>query len=222
MDFVSLSKTVLFQGISPEETEKILPCLHAAEKHYEKGELLLHAGSATRHIGVVLAGGVNIEMDDVWGNKNILSHVFPWQIFAEAYACLPREPLIVNAAADEDCHVLWLDAQQIFSPCACPCGHHSRLIANLVGAIARKNLELSQRIQYTSSKSIRGRLLAYLSAQSVRQNADAFTIPFNRQQLADYLSVDRSALSNELGKMREEGLLEFSKNRFVLKDVSQR
>lgn len=217
MDYSFLSKTVLFQGTSPDEIKAMLGCLGAVKKKYEKGSFIFYSGDVIETIGVVLSGGVNIENNDLWGHRTILSHIGPGQIFAETYACIPGEPLMVDAAADEPTEVLLLNIGRILNTCPSSCAHHHKLIRNLLAVTAQKNLNLSRRILHTAPKSIRSRLTAYLSFQAARQGSAEFTIPFNRQQLADYLNVDRSALSSELSKMQREGLLAVSKNRFKLK-----
>lgn len=217
MNFQFLSKTLLFRGTTETEAEAMLQCMGSHTKRYGKDETVCRAGETVECMGLVLTGGVNIENDDVWGNRSILSHVGPGQIFAETYACVPGEALMVNVRASEKTEVLFLNAARLLSTCPNACEHHGKLIKNLLQISARKNLELSRRILYTSSKSIRGRLLSYFSQQAMR-NGLRFTIPFNRQQLADYLGVDRSALSNELSKMRREGILEYDKNTFDLRE----
>lgn len=209
MDFIFLSKTVLFLGIQPAEIEGMMDALGTRRKTYQKGQYIYHAGEMIRSMGIVLSGGVNIENNNLWGSKDILNHISPGQIFAETYACIPDEPMMVSAVADAPSEILFLEAEKLVD---------SRVVRNLLAATAQKNLNLSRRIMHTSAKTIRGRLLSYLSFQAARQGDCEVTIPFNRQQLADYLSVDRSALSNELGKMRREGLLEFHKNHFILYD----
>lgn len=213
MDYQFLSRTALFQGSEPDKVKEMMKCFYAREKHYRKGEIVLYMGDLVKDLGLVLSGSVTIERDDLLGNRSIFGHAGPGQIFAETYACVPEEPLMVNVVADEDTSILFLDIGRVLTTCT----HHSMLIQNLLLASARKNLGLSERIMHTSPKSIRGRLLSYFSAQAARQGSVNFSIPFNRQQLADYLEVDRSALSAELGKMKKEGLLDFWKNQFVLK-----
>lgn len=217
MDFAFLSRTPLLNGIPAEELERLLDCLQAVRRSYKKGAVICRMGDAVQSIGLLLHGSVTIESDDVWGGKSILDHIGAGQVFAETYACLPDEPLMVSVAAAEPCEILFLRADRILSPCPAACRCHARLIRNLLTVSAQKNLALSRRIFHTSAKTIRGRLLAYLSFQAIRENSACFSIPFNRQQLADYLSVDRSALSKEMGKMRDEGLISFSKNCFELK-----
>ena len=216
MNFPFLCTTPLFQGTTPEEAETMLECMGAYTRRYGRQETVCHAGETVRSLGLVLSGGVNIEADDAWGNRSILSHVEAGQIFAETYACTPGEPMMVNAEAAEDSQVLFLNVSRILRTCSRSCEHHSRLIRNLLALSARKNLNLSRKIFYTASKSVRGRLLAYLSDQAVRNGSRSFTIPFNRQQLADYLNVDRSALSKEIGRLQREGALKTKKNWFEM------
>ena len=207
MDFLFLSQTALFRGCSPRETADMLQCLRAERRVYEKDRVICHAGDTVEALGLVLSGGVN---------KSILSHVGAGRIFAETYACLPGEPLMVDAVAAQRTEVLFLNTARLLRTCPSACAHHAALIRNLLAVTSQKNLALSRRIFHTSPKTIRGRLLSYLSAQALRENSRSFAIPFDRQQLADYLGVDRSALSAELGRMRAEGLIRFRKNEFEL------
>lgn len=213
MDIQFLAATPLFRGASPEEIQLLLSALDAKFSHFSRGDIILQAGSRTRRLWVVLSGGVTIENHDAWGNRSILGHAAPGEVFAETYACLPRQPLLVSAAAAGDTQLLSLDLSGLFER---RCPHSDILLGNLLTITAGKNLALSRRIFYTSSKTIRGRLLSYLSDQATLQGTRTFTIPFDRQQLADYLGVDRSALSNELSKLRREGVLTAHKNHFSL------
>ena len=201
-DYSILGRSPLFRGIPAGDFGVLLEHLKAETRSYKKGDLICHAGEHTNALGIVLTGSVTIESDDIFGNRSVLDKVGPGQVFAETYACVPNDPMLVNVAAAENCR------------------HHGKLIENLLLVSAQKNLSLSRRIFHTAPKTIRGRLISYLSFQAIRENSDSFTIPFNRQQLADYLSVDRSALSKEMGKMRDEGILNFSKNHFELKRTS--
>lgn len=216
MDYNFLAGTLLFHQIRPDEIPAMLDCLGADTKQYEKKEVIFHAGDVISAMGMVLFGSVSIENDDLWGNKSILDQIGPGSVFAETYACIPNEPLMVSAIAAEPSRILFLDVSRLMNTCTNVCGCHSRLIQNLLLVSAQKNLNLSRRMFHMSSKTIRGRLLSYLSFQAARQGSHAFSIPFNRQQLADYLGVDRSALSNELGKMQRDGILRTEKNRFWL------
>ena len=212
-----LTTTPLFRGATEAEAKEMLPCLGAYEKQYAKGDTIYHAGECVENMGMVLSGSVLIELSDLWGNTTVLGRVEAGQLFAETYACLPGEPLMVSVKANEKCGVLFLNAARLLTPCQSSCAHHAKLIQNLLQISAQKNLALSRRSVHTTPKSIRGRLLSYLSQQAKQRGSHQFTIPFNRQQLADYLGVDRSALSNELSKMRCDGILTYEKNSFLLK-----
>ena len=216
MDYHFLSKTILFRGTSPEEVRTMLDCLSAENKQFQRGSVIYHAGDVIHSIGLVLSGSVSIENDDVWGNKSILDKVGPGHVFAETYACVPGEPLMISVVAAEPVEILFLDMSRVLHICSNACDFHSKLIRNLLAISSQKNLNLSRRIFHTSSKSIRGRLLSYLSFQATQHGSRDFEIPFNRQQLADYLSVDRSAMSNELSKMQRDGLLRLERNHFSL------
>lgn len=216
MDTAALCKTALFRGSSPEEVEAMLACLGAERRQYAKGEMVCRVGDVISSMGVVLRGSLLIQTDDLWGNTAVLDRVGLGQIFGEAYACALGEPLMVDVVATDGSEVLFLNVERVLNVCSNVCGHHNRLVRNLLSISAQKNLALSRKIFHTSSKTIRGRLLSYLSDQAVRSGSSTFTIPFNRQQLADYLNVDRSAMSNELGKMQRDNLLRVEKNRFQL------
>lgn len=220
MDYEFLLHTPLFTGLSSAELPLALDGLNAHSQHFARGAVVFRAGEPASSMGLVLAGRIQIENDDLWGNKSVLDSIGPGLVFAETYACLPGEPLMVSAVAAEPSEILFLDIHGIIKPDS-PCPHRGKLLQNLLSITSQKNLNLSRRIFHTSSKTIRGRLLSYLSFQAVRCGGRTFSIPFNRQQLADYLSVDRSALSNELSKMQREGLLQVERNHFTLKqDVS--
>ena len=220
MDPLFLSKTVLFRGSTPEEVRAILGCLSPLQKGFDRGSTIYHTGDVVTAIGLVLSGSVYIENNDVWGNKSILDQAGPGQVFAETYACVPGEPLMISVVAAEPTEILFLDVGKILHVCSNACSFHGNLIRNLLLISSQKNLNLSRRIFHTSSKTIRGRLLSYLSFQATFHGSREFDIPFNRQQLADYLSVDRSAMSNELSKMQRDGLLRVKRNHFSLLGMS--
>lgn len=213
-----LSRSPLFLQTEESGREEMLACLGARRKSYEKEEMIYRIGDTASSLGVVLAGSVLILNDDPWGNRRILDRVGPGQIFAETYACVPGTRLLVDVMTAEKTEVLFLNVGKMLTQCPNSCGHHAQLIRNLLALSAQKNLQLSRRMFHTSPKTIRGRLLAYLSDQAIKNESSSFDLPFNRQQLADYLGVDRSALSAELGKMRKEGILEFRKNHFQLQE----
>lgn len=218
---MELSKIVLFQGISEEEAQQMMQCLQACRKSFQKGEVICRAGDRVSGVGAVLKGSVLIERDDIWGRRTLLDRVEAGQIFAETYACIPGERLMVNAVAEEETQILFVNVERMMRRCPNSCPHHERLIRNLLEICARKNLLLSRRILHTSPKTIRERLLSYFSWMAETKESREFALPFNRQQLADYLNVDRSALSNELSKMQKDGLLTVKKSRIILQDSSR-
>ena len=183
---------------------------------YGKGEVIFGAGSVVTDIGLVLSGSVRIEFTDLWGNKSILGFIPAGGVFAESYACIPDEPMMVDAVANEECSIMFISVPRLFMPCP-TCKNQNRLIQNLVVISAGKNLQLSRRSMHTSPKTIRGRLFSYFSQMVSAQGSNKIIIPFDRQQLADYLNLDRSALSKELAKMRKDGLIAYHKNIFEIK-----
>ena len=213
---INLGNTPLFRGMTVPDIEEMLCCLRAAERTYKKGAVILPEGMPTEQLGVVLSSRVIIEMGDVWGNNSVLSSIGPGGVFAEAYACVPGEPLMVNVTAAEDTRALLLNIRRVLEPCANVCPRHVRLVRNLLTLCSEKNLQLSRRVLHTGPKSIRKRLLSYFSECIKRTGSYSFDIPYNRQQLADFLSVNRSAMSAELSKMQREGLLRAERSDFTL------
>ena len=210
----------LFSGMTDDEILSILDCMNGTVKRYQKDAVILRSGDIVHNVGIVLSGNVHIVKEDFWENDNILTCLGNGQIFAEAYACLGTERLEINVIAKERTDVLFINVNKIMNVCTSACEFHSVLIRNLLWSLAEKNLVLTKRIEHTSKRSIREKLLSYLSEQSKKARSPEFEIPFNRQQLADYLSVDRSAISNELSKLRNEGLIDFEKNKFKLNELS--
>ena len=209
----------LFQGLSAEEWAALEQSGCLRTKSYPRHAVIFHAGEQVHALGVVLRGTVHIENLDLWGSKSILSSISAGQAFAETYAFC-GEALMVDAVAAEHCEILFLHTAALTDARIEP-ALQDKLLRRLLAVSMRKNLSLSQRIFCTTLKTVRGRLLTYFSAQAARCGRMAFEVPFNRQQMADYLNLDRSALSKELCKMRDEGLLEFDKNRFVLKQLPE-
>lgn len=216
MNYFFIADTILFQGMSPAETEQMLTCLSAKTKKFEKNQAICRIGDRISAMGLVLSGAANIIRHDVWGNQAILDHVQRGQVFGETYACLREEPMMVDVIASEKTEILFLAVNRVMETCSSNCSFHSRLIRNLIYTLAKRNLALSSKMDHITPRTIRDRVLSYLSAQSVRQGSYTFEIPFNRQQLADYLSVDRSALSAELSRLQKEQRISFQKNKFTL------
>ena len=191
----------------------MLPCLGASPRRFARGERILRAGEPTRYMGLVLTGSVLIEHTDMQGAVTLLGRAEPGDLFAEAYACLGGEPLEVAVLAAADAEVLFLNSVQALS-CARPGA--AEFTRNLLTILAGRNLTLTRKIGHMARRTTRDKLLSYLSAQAMQAGGPEFDIPLDRQQLADYLAVDRSAMSTALGKLRDEGVLTFQKNHFHL------
>ncbi len=217
MDIAFLGKTMIFKGMNENEIKEALSALRAAEKGYKKGSVIMHAGSVTDRMGLVLEGSVTIESNDIWGNRTILSHVGRGQFFAETYALLKNEAMMVDAVANENCRILFLRTGSLYEQDHADEIWRNKLTSNILAISLQKNLLLSARSFHTSPKTIRGRIMAYLNTVSLKKNSKDFDIPFDRQQLADYLNVERTALSKELGKMRDDGIISFRKNHFAIR-----
>lgn len=211
-----LKQTKLFSGVGDDEISSMLSCLGASLRVYKKGEFVLKQGERLSEIMVLAEGNLHIQSDDYWGNRSILGEICAGEMFGEAYAAPESGALLNDVAAVTDSAVVCFDVKRILTSCSSACRFHTIVVQNLFFAISEKNRKLVQKLGVLSKRSTREKLISYLSEQSKKQNSASFSIPFNRQQLADFLSVDRSAMSNELCKMRDEGLIRFEKNRFVL------
>ena len=217
-DYLSVIRSSqLFSGVSEEEVIAMLSCLKAERKDFPKDAFLLRAGDTAESIGLVLSGSVLVIQEDIWGNRNILSKAGLGQTFAAAYACAIGSRLNVSVIAETPVTVMFLNVKRILNVCPSACSHHSRIIRNLLGELAEKNLRLNEKLTHMGQRTTRSKIMSYLSAEAQRLGKYEFDVPFSRQQLADYLGVERSGLSLELGKMRSEGLLDFRKSHFVLK-----
>ncbi|MBQ8497951.1 MAG: Crp/Fnr family transcriptional regulator [Clostridia bacterium] len=211
-----LKRTQLFAGVSEDEIALMLSCLDARMHTYKKGEYVFHQGEHLHHITVLVEGELHIQRDDYWGNRAIVNRIAVGEMFGEAYIAPQSGALLNDVVAIEDSTVIFFDVKRIITVCSSACRFHSMVVQNLFFAISEKNKKLLQKLGHISKRTTREKLISYLSEEAKRNNSASFVIPFNRQQLADFLSVDRSAMSNELCKMRDEGLLEFEKNAFKL------
>ncbi len=217
-EFFSVIRSApLFSGISEEELTAMLACLGAEKKDFPREAFVLRTGDTVEAIGLVLAGTGLIVQEDIWGNRNILSKAGPGQTFAAAYACAPGSRLNVSVLAETPVTVLFLNVKRILNVCPSACAHHSRVIRNLLGELAGKNLRLGEKLTYMGQRTTRAKIMSYLSAEAQRLGIYEFDIPYSRQQLADYLGVERSGLSLELGRLKKDGVLDYHKSHFVLR-----
>ena len=214
--FDILRECPLFDRIGDESLKEMLGCFNAKERSYKKGDAVFAEGDKAKYLGIVLEGSVQLVRVDSYGNRSILANIEPPQLFGEAFACAGLKSLPVDAVAAADTKILLLDAQRIARPCgnACPC--HGQTILNLLHIVAKKNLVLHQKIEITSKRSTREKLMTYLLLQAKNAKSHTFTVPYDRQELADYLEVDRSGLSAEISKLRNEKVLECRRSTFTL------
>lgn len=211
-----LMRTRLFAGVKEEELLPMLSCLGAQLCTVQKGEYVLRQGERLDKIAVLAAGVLHIQRDDYWGNRSILSELTPGEVFGEGYLAPESGALLNDVVAVEDSDVIFFPVERITTTCSSACPFHTAVVHNLFFVLSEKNRKLVQKLGHMSRRTTREKLISYLSEEAKKYGSASFSIPFNRQQLADYLSVDRSAMSNELCKMRNEGLLKFEKNRFEL------
>lgn len=211
-----LKRTKLFSGVGEEDIASLLSCLGARKKEYKKGEYILREGEHISDIFILVEGKIHIQKDDYWGNRSILSVISVGEMFGEGYAAPESGALLNDVVAVEASSVIFFDVKRILTTCSSACRFHNMIVQNMFFAISDKNRKLVQKLGHMSGRTTRAKLISYLSEEAKRQGSSAFTVPFNRQQLADYLCVDRSAMSNELCKMRDEGMIIFEKSRFEL------
>jgi len=207
-------KSMLFDRIDAMDRKSLLSCLGAKRVKKTAGELLWSAGDKVTSIGMIVSGRLQIIREDVAGNRAIIAELNAGELFGESFVCAGEGESPVSVEAVTECEVIFIPLQRILTPCTAACDFHSRLIANLLKIISQKNMLLNQKIDILSRRNLRDKLMAYFMLQIEDLKKNEFEIPFSRSGLADYLCVDRSAMSRELGKMRDEGILEFHKNRF--------
>lgn len=211
-----LKKTQMFAGVGEDEISEMLSCLDARLYNYKRGEYVLRQGEHLRDVLVLVEGELHIQNDDYWGNRSILGRISVGDMFGEAYLAPESGGILNDVIAVEDSAVIFFDVKRVLTSCSSACRFHAAVVQNMFFAISEKNRKLVQKLGHMSRRSTREKLISYLSGEAKKNNSSCFSIPFNRQQLADFLSVDRSAMSNELCKMRNAGLLEFDRNTFRL------
>ena len=211
-----LLRCPLFAGVAPEELAAMLFCMSPRIVACGKGEYLFSEGDPARQMGVMLSGSAQIIQEDYHGDRSIVGDLQPGQLFGETFALAQVPALPVSVVCTEPGRVMLLDCRRIVTTCSTACSHHQRIITNLLQATAQKNLHLHRKLTILSRRTTREKLMAYLSDQARMHRSREFTVPFNRQALADYLGVERSALSAEIGKLRDLGVLESTKSHFKL------
>ena len=216
--FDILKKSPLFFGLSDQEIESMLQCLRGKQAAYKKNESVFLAGSPAGEIGVVLEGRVEVSRSDLFGNRAMLAKLSPGELFGEAFACAGVDTLPVDVVSADQSILLLINYRRILSVCPSACTFHSRFGENMLKILARKNLYLNGKIEVLSARTIRDKLTAYLNAQALKESSRCVTLPFNRQELADYLSVDRSAMSREISAMQRDGLIRVSGRQFWIQD----
>lgn len=218
--FDMLLANPLFDGIDKEELSSLLNCLAAKVVSFSKGDPVFLEGDRAGMIGFVLAGSVQIVRDDFYGNRSFLHLAETGELFGEAFACANMDTMPVSGYAAQDCQIIWLECNKMLTVCTNACGFHQAIVKNLLRVVAQNNLLLSRKIQFMSQKTTREKLLAYLLDQAKQKQSSEFTIPMDRQTLADFLGVERSAMSAELSKLRTAGVLESKGSWFRLIDIA--
>lgn len=214
--FEILNNCPLFEGIEEKNLIKMLSCLGARVEFFDKKCTIMAEGSPAKYIGIVLSGSAQIIQVDYYGNRSILSQVEATEVFGEAFACTEMKSIPISVIANEPCEVMLIECSHFLHVCSNHCQFHQQLIYNLMKDLAAKTIIFHQKIDIISKRSTREKLLIFLMLQSKKAGSNSFDIPFNRQELADYLEVDRSGLSAEIGKLRKEGILNSNKKHFEL------
>jgi CRP-like cAMP-binding protein len=215
-NFEIMRNCPLFQGIDDESLSRMLTCLGAKREKFEKRNDILSEGVRAKDIGIMISGEAQEVRLDYFGNRSIISEISSSEVFGEDFACAEAGELPFSVVATEPCEVMFIDCAHILHTCHNNCGFHQQLIYNLMKILASKTLKFHERIEITSHRTTREKLLAYLDIESKKQGKRSFEIPFDRQELADYLEVERSGLSAEISKLRSEGIIKSEKNRFTL------
>lgn len=211
-----LKNCPLFAGIAEDDLMRMLVCLGATVEAFDKKFTVIAEGNPARYIGIVLSGSVQIARVDYYGNRSILAEAGASEVFGEAFACAETESIPVTVTAIEPCEIMLIDCSHILHTCQNNCGFHQQLIFNLMKDLATKTILFHQKIEITSKRSTREKLMTYLMLCAKKAGSSSFEIPFDRQELADYLEVERSGLSAEIGKLKKEGIIDCEKNRFEL------
>ena len=214
--FEILRKCPLFNEIPDEGLLRILTCLGAKVEHFDKKYTIIAEGNPAKYIGIMLSGSAQIVQVDYFGNRSIIGEIRASNLFCEAFACAEVDAVPVSVVANEPCEVMLVNCAHVLHTCKTNCEFHQRMIFNLMKDLAIKTLDFHKKIEITSKRSTREKLMSYLMEEARRTGKNSFDIPFDRQELADYLEVDRSGLSSEISKLRKEGIIKSDKTHFVI------
>ncbi|MBO5197725.1 MAG: Crp/Fnr family transcriptional regulator [Lachnospiraceae bacterium] len=214
--FPVLRNCSLFDGIEDENLSGLLACLGAKVTAYHKHQTIVREGEPAKYVGILLTGAAQLVREDYYGNRSIMARIEPTDLFGESFACAGIPALPVSVAASEDCQVMLIDCRRITMSCTNACAFHSRMIYNLLQVVSKKNLAFHQKLEILSQRTTREKLMTYLLAQAKLHHSNTFTIPYDRQSLADYLGVERSAMSAEISKLRRDGVIACEKSTFRL------
>ncbi len=212
----SIKSSTLFSAIRDDDVLSMLKCLDVKISSYPKNSIIIHRGDTVSSICLILKGSAFITQEDIWGNRNIIQRVKEGETFGTAYASTNETALNVSVTAETDVSVMYLSIKRVLTMCPSACAFHTLLIRNIMMETAEKNLKVSEKITHLSQRTTRAKILSYLSLEAQHRGSLEFDIPFSRQEMADYLSVERSGLSIELGKLKKEGIIDYDKNHFVL------
>jgi len=221
LDINTISKNPLFLGLELDEIHAMIPCLGLRTHHVAAGSFVVMTGERVREVGLLVKGEADIIKGDLSGNRVVVKTVEPGELFGEVYVCANVVDSPVSIQAVTDCEVLFFNFTRLISCCSNCCVFHAKVVANLLKIISRKTLALDQKVEVISKRTIREKLSCYLNYEMEKNGAQVFEIPFSRGKLAEYLSVDRSAMSRELSRMRDEGILEFTRRQFEIIDMER-
>jgi len=216
MFYKILSKSAFFKGIADAEIPNILEYLAANSRIFKKDEIIVLAGDKAEQLGIIISGNAHLIKEDFFGNRTIMTTLNPTDSFGEAFVFAENSIFLVSVIAATECEILFLDYSRVISVCSSSCKFHNKLIENMLMILANKNIILNQKVEVMSRRTTRQKLLHYLSVCALNAQKNEFTIPYNRQELADFLGVDRSAMSSEIGKLLREKVLKTNKNHFIL------
>lgn len=214
-----VKKSPLFYGMNEDELYTLLKCVDARQAVYEEGEYLLRMGESLDRVMLLVKGKALVVQETFWGGREELYPIGEGEVFGELYACARTPVLPVGVIAGSECQALFLNYQRMITFCSLACDFHTRFVQNLLRLVAEESVKREEKLNHVSRKTTREKILSYLSKEAVTRGMSSFEIPYNRRELADYLCVDRSAMSSELGKLKKEGILDFKRNHFTLFDV---